>query len=367
MAKISAFIFFFYGCFTASFTQEIPSFDQCDSIVKPRDYCYEFFEENTFENEKVPLIYEWDFGDGNKKRGLRVEHCYAKPDIYSVNLNIVDTILGSLELNVTSYQLNLNEVKGVYIENNENILISEATIFEAHLQDSLLYEGVKYYWFVDDNLIQDGGKTCKVTFEQYNSYVLKLGIVAKRDGEEVKLCTTETINIARKTVNSERYVFVGNKMGNLSVIKEKVNDGVVEGDSLNSNEEEESKFSQKEHVHLEGDKNKYSIYFGSSKYKLDAEDVEVLVDLYNDYSEIKNAIKNIKLEGYADATNTSSYNKTLSDLRVESVSDYLIKLGLSEDILIKRGVGENNSTLVDNAIEYSKQLNRRVVITFIYK
>lgn len=360
MTKISVFIFIFFGCFLVSFSQEIPSFDQCDSFVKPKDYCYEFFEENTFEGEKVPLIYEWDFGDGNKKRGIKVEHCYAKPDVYTVNLNIVDTILGSLELNVTSYQLNLNEVKAVYIEKKESILIAEATVFEAHLQDSLLYEEVKYYWFVDDNLLQEGGKKCKVTFEQYNKYVLKLGVVAKKDGEEVKLCTTETINIARKPNNSERYVFVGNKTGNMSVIKEKVENKGIEDDSLNMNEE---KFSQKEHIHLEGDKNKYSIYFGSSKYKLDAEDVEILTDLYNDYDEKKNVIKSVRLEGYADATNTSSYNKTLSDLRVKSVSDYLIKLGISEDILIEKGLGESNSTMEDN----SKQLNRRVVITFIYK
>ena len=116
-------------------------------------------------------------------------------------------------------------------------------------------------------------------------------------------------------------------------------------------------------MNLEGDNNKQTIYFGSSLNKLEAEDVEILVDLYNDYSEKKGTIKNIKLEGYTDATNTSSYNKTLSDLRVKSVSDYLIKLGVSEDILIEKGLGENKSTTENN----SKQLNRRVVITFIYK
>lgn len=361
MVKVTTLIFLFFGCLLVSFSQKIPSFNHCNSFVKPRDYCYEFFEESTFEGEKLPLIYEWDFGDGNKKRGTRVEHCYAKPDIYTVNLNIVDTIVGTLELNVTSYQLNLNEVKAVYIENNKSILISEMTIFEAHLQDSLWYEDVKYYWFLDDNLIQEGGKKCGVTFEQYNKYILKLGVIAKRDGEELKLCATDTINIGRKSTDSERYVFVGNKTGNLSVIKEKVADEDIK-DSLSINEEE-TKFSQKEHIHLEGDKNKYSIYFGSSKYKLDAEDVEILLELYDDYDKKKSTIKNIKLEGYADATNTSSYNKTLSDLRVKSVSDYLIKLGLSEDILIEKGIGENNSIIEDN----SNQFNRRVVITFLYK
>ncbi len=87
--------------------------------------------------------------------------------------------------------------------------------------------------------------------------------------------------------------------------------------------------------------------------------------MIKDYKTLKSKIKSLKVEGHTDATNTSAYNKTLSELRVKSVADYILELGVSDDLIMRKGAGEDKP-IGDNSTEFGKQLNRRVTVTFIF-
>jgi outer membrane protein OmpA-like peptidoglycan-associated protein len=68
---------------------------------------------------------------------------------------------------------------------------------------------------------------------------------------------------------------------------------------------------------------------------------------------------NILIEGHTDSIGPDDYNKQLSEERADSVSDYLISLGVENARINEVGYGENQP-VATNETERGRQLNRRV-------
>ncbi len=83
---------------------------------KEVEQCFTFFEKATFPNDKLPLAYEWDMGDGTKIRGLQAEHCYAYSGEYKVELNIIDTTSNQLFFTEATYEIAVAPINDPYIE-----------------------------------------------------------------------------------------------------------------------------------------------------------------------------------------------------------------------------------------------------------
>ncbi len=45
---------------------------------------------NSRDEDNDHLTYHWDFGDGNKKEGIRVRYEYENPGVYTVTLTVTD-------------------------------------------------------------------------------------------------------------------------------------------------------------------------------------------------------------------------------------------------------------------------------------
>ncbi|HYG20608.1 MAG TPA: OmpA family protein [Ohtaekwangia sp.] len=70
---------------------------------------------------------------------------------------------------------------------------------------------------------------------------------------------------------------------------------------------------------------------------------------------------NILIEGHTDSTGKRAYNKSLSDERAESVSDYLKSLGIPASRMSNVGYGPDQP-IADNNTEAGRQQNRRVEV-----
>jgi outer membrane protein OmpA-like peptidoglycan-associated protein len=70
---------------------------------------------------------------------------------------------------------------------------------------------------------------------------------------------------------------------------------------------------------------------------------------------------NILVEGHTDATGEDSYNKKLSDKRAESVENYLVTNGVSDNRITTKGYGETQP-VADNNTDSGRQQNRRVEV-----
>jgi hypothetical protein len=80
------------------------------------NYCFTFFEDGPFKSDTLPYIYRWDFGDGDRARGLEVDHCFPGPGEYNINLNVVDTLLNEELFSVASYRLNLETTRQIWFD-----------------------------------------------------------------------------------------------------------------------------------------------------------------------------------------------------------------------------------------------------------
>jgi outer membrane protein OmpA-like peptidoglycan-associated protein/Mg-chelatase subunit ChlD len=74
----------------------------------------------------------------------------------------------------------------------------------------------------------------------------------------------------------------------------------------------------------------------------------------------------IVIEGHTDNRGRAEYNDYLSQLRAESVKEYLVKHGINQHRVKTKGYGESRP-IADNNTEFGRQLNRRTEIIIVAK
>lgn len=67
----------------------------------------------------------------------------------------------------------------------------------------------------------------------------------------------------------------------------------------------------------------------------------------------------IEVEGHTDSTGTPEINQKLSEQRAEEVRSYLVKQGVSGDMIVSHGFGQDKP-VADNSTAAGRQVNRRV-------
>jgi outer membrane protein OmpA-like peptidoglycan-associated protein len=72
----------------------------------------------------------------------------------------------------------------------------------------------------------------------------------------------------------------------------------------------------------------------------------------------------ISVFGYTDDIGTEAYNLQLSDRRASAVRDYLVKAGLSPDIIMAKGYGKSDPRVPGNTLA-ARAANRRVEIAIV--
>jgi outer membrane protein OmpA-like peptidoglycan-associated protein len=176
------------------FKNKYPDFDNCTPQKKPT-YCYTFFEESTLQTkDTLGMIYEWDFGDGSKKRGLKAKHCFRNYGNYSVQLNIIDKASGTLFSNEVSYDFTVEPSTKFYIDCADTLMTGK--LFSIDVKKiSIPHHTIKEaYWFFGDNKFTNGISVQHI-YHADGKYNIKLGLVTKNDstGAIEKLCTQKEV------------------------------------------------------------------------------------------------------------------------------------------------------------------------------
>jgi outer membrane protein OmpA-like peptidoglycan-associated protein len=142
------------------------------------------------------MVYEWSFGDGTKKRGLEVKHCFETPGNYLVQLNIIEKASGNLFYNELSYDFLIEEPKRLFIDCADTLSVMKEVVLDIK-KSTLLNHTIKaVYWFFGDGKFAEGASV-KHTYAKEGSYNIKLGVVAINDSTKKpeKFCTLRTILI----------------------------------------------------------------------------------------------------------------------------------------------------------------------------
>jgi len=106
-----------------------------------------------------------------------------------------------------------------------------------------------------------------------------------------------------------------------------------------------------------------NIYFEVGKATLNttvSSDLDKLIQFLKD-----NPLVRLEIQGYTDNKGSASLNNKLSQLRANSVVDYLTGSGIERDRLIAKGYG-SSSPLADNSTVEGRAKNRRVVMKVLH-
>jgi hypothetical protein len=175
----------------------IPTFRNCP-VQQQNDYCFVFYEPNNNEVDTLAFAYEWDLGDGTLIRALEAEHCYAKPDTYLVQLNIVDKLSGELVISQSSHEFVVEPIQQPFIQAAEQTNAGTAVPLngrETFIKD---FNVKKYYWDFGDGF-RDEGLEVTHSFNFPGTYQLTLGVANDRknkDDPELRSCVSRTIVVA---------------------------------------------------------------------------------------------------------------------------------------------------------------------------
>jgi hypothetical protein len=160
-----------------------PTFNNCVQALK-ETYCFDLTDERALDSDTLNgFFYEWDFGDGEKQKGISVTHCYSQPGDYLVNLNIIDVSTKAVFLNQTAVDLHVDSITQLKVNALDTILVNKKITINTvgtYLPEKKIN---RYYFEVE------GKRFTKSSFEyvftKMGKYRIKLGV----DYNDLKLKT----------------------------------------------------------------------------------------------------------------------------------------------------------------------------------
>lgn len=174
-----------------SFVQNIPSFENCDSLVND-DFCYTLYEETAYELGGIAsLTYQWDIA-GEKRYGYEVDYCFPGPGQYEISVDIIDTIIKKTYANQASYTLELSYEEQPYITSPDSVRVGAEFGMNP---DKTYLPGVQienYYWIISDGTNYLSSHPSH-SFSEEGVYQVKLGVTGIKEGEPFKDCSYKYI------------------------------------------------------------------------------------------------------------------------------------------------------------------------------
>ena len=155
------------------FSTRIPQLFDCD-IMLENNYCFEFWDDRIDGIDTLPVTYEWEFSDGQRERGLIVEHCLPGPGDYWARLHIIDNTTSNTFFTQSTMEFTLNDFEQAYINSNTAGLVGDSMYFDA-LQSKLPEaENVNYIWDMGDGKLGIGPEIIHA-YQETGIYTVKLG------------------------------------------------------------------------------------------------------------------------------------------------------------------------------------------------
>ena len=178
-----------------SFESNVPLMVGCQE-QKENKYCYIFYDRQMSDLDSVPnLVFSWDLGDGTILDGVKVRHCYEKPGVYDIRLDVRDTLTTQETYLEQSYSLvEAKAKKQVYIKTVDTCYTGtqlELTSEGTYLPE---VEIAEYFWDFD-NGTRSKLKEPKCIFQVEGTYMVRLLIKSTEDkfGEVEEFCSYKNI------------------------------------------------------------------------------------------------------------------------------------------------------------------------------
>ena len=140
--------------------------------VQEENYCFTFFEERAIVADTIPVKYQWAFSDGTKLYGVEVNHCFAGPGYYEIELSVIDSVTDEQLYSVANYNLDLEKPQQVYFYLPETARAGASFTMTADLTGFGEVDNVRYFWSIDGSEPVTG-KTFTYVFRNRGIYTIR--------------------------------------------------------------------------------------------------------------------------------------------------------------------------------------------------
>ena len=407
------------------FTLDFPKLEKCDSLKKYSE-CFVFYETAAMEIDTMPLIYQWDMGDGTKIRGLEADHCFKGPGTYQIKLNVVDTITGEVFYNQAEYDFVLEGIKQPYITVPDTAVINSPISFNGEKSNIPGYSSYSFFWDFGNGK-RSTGSIIKNEYKEPGNYIVKLGVTAKDQSGNLKtFCTCKTLTIAEKEnenkisfqkkknikdpkkkpddkdllykvqlLTSEHAITLDNKVFDNIPKKYSIEENYIEDDkeytyTVGNEKSLAQTFPIYKEIVNEGYNEATVKKFKSEIISLDNIETATARQLQNKTIRIEKALFNtneydlsentkndlrkllpvlksnkklkVLISAHTDNVGDEKYNMELSKKRAEAIVNFLVNEGIDAGRCMAKGCGKS-MPIASNNTEEGRQLNRRVEIT----
>ena len=144
------------------------------------EYCFKFTDESNIKIDNNSLQCEWQFGDGSKSIGQRVEHCFPGPGKYLVKLIVTEKKTGREFFTKLLYNLDLKDVEQPYINSPAAGLIGDSLNFDGLKSNLPGHRILDYTWYFGDGG-RVKGASVKYTFKEKGEFEVELGLTLRED------------------------------------------------------------------------------------------------------------------------------------------------------------------------------------------
>jgi len=313
-------------CGQSRYQEDITGFN-CDTLLE-NHHCYEFWDDLYPEEDSLPVIYEWEFSDGTKISGLRVEHCFPGAGKYWAKLNIIDNSTSDTFYTQTSMEFELVDHIQPYITCND-IGIVESDMEFSGLQSYLPgFITEEYVWDFGDGNFNPGPEIIH-QFNKPGVYAVKLRVKGYLVGSKTKefRCVIKPVTILPDTQALAMYLS-GTELPNDVIAR--INRDFAEFEGLNF------EFNQSEVPE--------SFYPVLDRMAIIMKEIPVLV---------------MEIAAHTDNVGSFEFNMKLSEKRAQSIVDYLISKGIDKKRLTGKGYSESKP-ISSNSTEKGRMDNRRI-------
>ncbi|NQX92245.1 MAG: OmpA family protein, partial [Flavobacteriales bacterium] len=188
-----------------SFTFQYPEFNNCQESEEPF-FCYLIEENNIIASDTLPLIYEWDFGDGTTGRGLSTTHCYDEYGEYEVYLNVYDSISQTSFAKVSETYIDIQKPDFPLIQAPDSIAMGDTLNLVADISDFEMFEIDKLFWTLPDGTRVKGHRVEWIVDQTPLNFVVG-GLSRKDQRGYMRTCSQKQLYL----VDSEESIAIANQ------------------------------------------------------------------------------------------------------------------------------------------------------------
>lgn len=175
------------------FNAELPQFTFCKPQQENKR-CFEFYDERYVDT--LYLEYEWDFGNGIKKSGFKVKHCFSRGGHHDVQLTVLHNIADTVIRIPTSYSFDLEDIEQAYIMAPDVWAVNVPFQYNGKQTNLPNLEISDYRWNFNDGF-RDKQIEGSSVYTETGEKQIQLGVigVSKTTNELQKQCVTKDIRI----------------------------------------------------------------------------------------------------------------------------------------------------------------------------